>query len=63
MICLQADMAMASAAVRDLLIGEYRVDLELKTARVALGLPDGSIILRNDHPLVNSAIGAGTGAC
>ena len=55
-------MAMARAAVRDLLIGESRVDLELKTARVALGLPDGSIIL-DDHPLVNSAIGAGTGAC
>ena len=56
-------MAMARAAVRDLLIGESRVDLELKTARVALGLPDGCIILRDDHPLVNSAIGAGTGAC
>ena len=56
-------MAMARAAVRDLLIGESRVDLELKTARVALGLPDGSIILRDDHPLVDSAIGAGTGAC
>ena len=49
-------MAMARA-VRDLLIGESRVDLELKTARVALGLPDGSINLSDDHhdPLVNSA--------
>ena len=55
-------MAMMCAAVSELLIGKARLVLELRTARSALGLADGSLVLHEDHSLVNTAIGAGTGA-
>ena len=58
--CRPADQAIARAAIRDLLISKSHVDIEVKTAHATLGLPDSSIILREDH--LNSAIWAGTGA-
>ena len=55
-------MSIARAAVRELLISEARLVLELKTARAVLSLADCSLVIHEDHPLVDTAIGAGTGA-
>ena len=53
MNCPQTDMSIARAAVRELLICEARLVLELRTARAALGLADGSLltVIHKDHPL------------
>ena len=50
----------SSGAIRELLIGEARLVLELRTVHTALGLADGNLVLHKGHPLVNTAIWAGT---
>ena len=56
-------MSIERAAVSELLISEARLILELRTARCAFGLAYGSLVtvIHEDHPLVDTAIGAGTG--